>query len=141
MIQRLAFVAALSVAVSVDGFAMVSTVARRESSILQSSRREILEYSAAAILGSAFVGTPAVFAEGFDDLSMPSAEEQKQTEVRFMMSRQHHLLCVSHIPPALDSANDTIVLSCRWNLCWLFLACRGKIKELPEKAGSPSPVC
>ena len=141
MIQRLAFVAALSVAVLVDGFAVVSNVANRESSILKSSRREILEYSAAAILGSAFVGTQAAFAEGFDDLSMPSTDEQKQTEVRlrFRMIRPS-LVYFAH-SPCTRLANDTTVLSCRWYLCWLFLACRGEMKELPEKAGSPSPVC
>jgi hypothetical protein len=41
----------------------------------------MLEYSAAVILGGVLVATPAAFAEGFEDLSMPSEEQQKTTEV------------------------------------------------------------
>jgi hypothetical protein len=91
MIQRLAFVTALSLAVTIHGFTLSSTVPSRETSILKSSRREILMSSAAAILSSSFVSTPAALAEGFDDLSMPSVEEQKQTEVRFRMIREFQI--------------------------------------------------
>lgn len=82
MIPRFAFaVVFLSAVVSIDAFTVRSTQSNREASILKSSRRDVLEYSAAAILGGVLVAAPAAFAEGFEDLSMPSEEQQKTTEV------------------------------------------------------------
>jgi len=85
MMQRLVCLVAFAVvALSVDGFTVSSstTPARDVSSALHSTRREILDYSVATLLGGLIVSTPAAFADGFDDLSMPTEEEQKQSEVR-----------------------------------------------------------
>ncbi len=76
------------------------------STTLSASRRAVLETTITAAIGTLVMASP-VFAEGFEDLSMPSETDQKQAEVREINNGKRFPFYFSTTPPPYSTLAKT----------------------------------